>query len=906
MAAGSRLAYNAGMGNSRKRPAAVGLDAWLRKGGRVVAASERATRAVEEDFHRARRAEGLTAWAVPAVEPWTAFVRSAWDALSGNDDRLVMNSIQEQALWTEIVASSRHGSKLLEPSLQRLAGMAAKAHALLCAYAPQLLNEAARSNWQQDAAACSEWLLQFDRACASKRLVSVSRLPLELAALLEKHRTERAEILLTGFDRLQPTQELLLTAWGPWRQAEQSAEPAPSRFYTVADEQSELKACARWCKQRLAADENARLLVVTRDLPARRGELERAYLRLVGDRGAGPRLELSLGVPLGQIPLARAGRLLLAWLDAPIAEHELDWLLGSGQAVVDVTETYALTGFMRALRQNGLERTRWSCEEFLRQRSGAGLPEAWRERMRQALRQLAPVAKIKQSPLEWADFIQDLLQTLGWPGERTLTSEEFQTQRRWQHVLDMCGSLGFDGRRMTWRDFLKALGRTLDETLFAPESQEASIIIAGPAESAGLTADAIWFMGVNEETWPAAGAMHPLIDFGAQREYRMPHATPQQDWDLAHAITARLLAAAPEVCFSYARQVSGVEMRPSRLVAGVAGEPQELPEEWTVPAAPLPLVEPFEDFCRVPFAADRTAGGSALLSAQSQCPFKAFASVRLNARGWKPAEAGLTAAQRGQLLHEVLHAVWSPDGIRSHAELLGIADLREFVAGHVRTVMQHKVPAGVRERMPRAYLVLEEERLAKVVTEWLEFERTRAAFTVAETEVDKDGVVAGLALKLRLDRIDRLNNGKLLVIDYKTGRVTTSAWEMPRPEDVQLPLYADFALGEGNEPGGLVFAKVRTGEHEFAGFVEDAVTTLLPHGIERKALARKPLTRERLENWRGYIEKLARDFLAGRADVDPIDRVETCKNCDLQALCRIDTAAAEEDADETGEDADDE
>ena len=83
----------------------------------------------------------------------------------------------------------------------------------------------------------------------------------------------------------------------------------------------------------------------------------------------------------------------------------------------------------------------------------------------------------------------------GWPGERSLTSAEFQAHRRWQQAVDDCASLGFDGRRMGWNDFLAALDRAVKETLFAPESQDAPILIAGPAESAGLTADAIWFLG---------------------------------------------------------------------------------------------------------------------------------------------------------------------------------------------------------------------------------------------------------------------------------------------------------------------------------------------------------------------------------------------------------------------------
>ncbi len=50
--------------------------------------------------------------------------------------------------------------------------------------------------------------------------------------------------------------------------------------------------------------------------------------------------------------------------------------------------------------------------------------------------------------------------------------------------------------------------------------------------------------------------------------------------------------------------------------------------------------------------------------------------------------------------------------------------------------MEEKLPAGVREQMPQRYLELEAVRLMKLVTEWLEFERERVAFSVARTELD--------------------------------------------------------------------------------------------------------------------------------------------------------------------------
>jgi ATP-dependent helicase/DNAse subunit B len=228
------------------------------------------------------------------------------------------------------------------------------------------------------------------------------------------------------------------------------------------------------------------------------------------------------------------------------------------------------------------------------------------------------------------------------------------------------------------------------------------------------------------------------------------------------------------------------------------------------------------------------------------------------------------------------------------------------VAGHVERVLRQKLPAHLREQMPRRYLELEGQRLIRLVCEWLEYEATRVGFVVAATEIERTVAVAGLSLKLRLDRIDQLSDGSQLVIDYKTGSVSPSDWQPPRPEDVQLPLYAGFALGDDEELGGLVFAKLRPGEMNFAGFVGDASTTLFAGLKGYNPLVKNQLSAEMLMDWRDCIEQLARDFIDGKAAVEPRDPPRTCEYCGLETLCRIQESqplpeeddASEEDADE--------
>jgi ATP-dependent helicase/nuclease subunit B len=909
-------AYNAAMGTT----SAVEIDAWLRDGGIVVTASERAARSLAAAFHRARRAEGLTAWPTPNIQDWRSFARAAWDERGDRrflDGRVVLSTLQEQSLWTRIVAHATPEAVEFAGTGDRLATLAMKAHHLLCDYAPQLLKDNARVGWDQDPGAFSGWLAAFNKLCHDGKLLSAARVPIEVIALLRAETMERPPVLLSGFDRMLPTQQTLFEAWsadGDVRQVALGATVEKVEFNFAADPAAELAACALWSKTRLASDPHARLLVITQDARTRRGEIERGFLRYLGAdetaTGASKLLEFSLGVPLGQVALARAARLLLRWLSDAIAENELDWLFSTDQIAASQDESRALTAFMRALRRRGLQRQRWTLAEFLCQQARAELPAAWTVRITQAGQRLQEFARQPQTPLAWAEFVPQLLEMAGWPGARALTSAEFQALRLWQQTVEACASLGFDGRRIAWSDFLAALDRATDETLFAPESQDAPILIAGPAESAGLTADAIWFLGASEEAWPAAGATHPLIPIAVQREAGMPHASAKLDWDLANAMTRRVLASAPEVRFSYARQSEGVEARPSRLVMQVGGLAEALPAEFKAPAFPDPMTIAFDDATQLPYPLREVLGGATVLSTQSQCPFKAFATARLDAKKWDAGEAGLSAIERGQLLHEVLHSVWvgPPLGIRNHAELAGLVDLAAFVEDHVRRVLREAMPARARKCMPPRYLELESIRLTGLITEWLGYERERVPFTVAATEADVRPAITGLTLKVRIDRIDRLNDDSLLVIDYKSGTVSPSSWDLPRPDDVQLPLYAGFALEDRPENvGGLVFAQIRAGEHkEFCGRVNDARATLMSSLSTRQALVKKPLTDDEMSAWRTYIEGMARDFVAGRAEVDPRDYPRTCERCGLQALCRIQEDPPQaEDEDGDGEEAGD-
>ena len=874
------------------------LDVWLRDGGLVIASSDRSARVIQAAYHRRRRAEGLSAWPAPNIVDWKNFARSAWEERN-TDGLLLLNPAQEQALWANIIQSDQNLATTLPPSVRRLASMAMNAHDLLCSYAPHLLRDEARISWDQDAGAFSEWLSTFNQQCRNHRFISQSRVPLVLLSALREDISPRPPLRLAGFDRILPVQRELFDAWGSWQPFESAHLRAQIHFHSLRDTQAEFEACAHWCHRQIVASSEIRLLVITQDQARDRGEIERAFLRYSPPGATPPAFEFSLGVPIARVPFARSALLLLRWLQGTLHENELDWLFASGLAASS-EESVALQACMRALRRHDLQRPHWTLEAFLTaEYISSSIPRDWSRRIIAAQRSLRD-APHTQSPTDWSDKITHLLATMGWTGSLPQTSVDFQAQRRWTQALDTAGSLGFDGRSISRHEFLTELEQSAEDILFAPQSTDAPIQIAGPAESAGLTADAIWFLGADEDSWPAVAATHPFLPLHVQRDFAMPHASPLDDWQFSATITTRLLVSAPQVHFSFSQQKEDVESRPSRLINQFAGQPQPLPADLLPPAHQPHIATSSADSSVVPFTANHLHGGAAVLSSQSQCPFKGFATARLAANSWDAAESGLSAKQRGKLLHDALHSIWSGKrpGIKKHEELIAIKNLDAFVRTHVKVALQSGIPSHIREQMPPLYLELEETRLIRLISEWLEFEKTRVPFTVEETESNRAVTIAGLTINLRLDRVDRLLDESHLVIDYKTGGVDPKSWDLPRPDDVQLPLYKLYGLeplqpslfdtiAGGPARGGLVFARVRTGQTCFAGRVANPLATIDRNLKGNNALVKRKLTAQDESDWKEYLKQLTDNFIHGRAEVDPRDYPRTCKYCGLQSICRI-------------------
>ena len=241
---------------------------------------------------------------------------------------------------------------------------------------------------------------------------------------------------------------------------------------------------------------------------------------------------------------------------------------------------------------------------------------------------------------------------------------------------------------------------------------------------------------------------------------------------------------------------------------------------------------------------------------------------------------------------------WS--AVPSQAALLALthAECERRVAGFVERAVAETAPATAG---PRAR-ALEQEWQCRAIGALLELERGRPPFTVAETERELTGRLAGLEFRLRVDRVDVVD-GHRVVFDYKTGDARSSAWRGARMDAPQLPLYAVL---HAERPAAIALARASPTGARWVGVGDESVAL---DGVT--PAPRFPLTEDKEKGfewramtarWWAWLESLAGNFAAGHAAVDPKLAAATCRRCHLGGLCRVDARGVRAEPAEEGRD----
>lgn len=841
----------------------------------------------------------------------------------------------ERLLWEQVIADTlgqAAGAAAPLFDLPGMAGSALEAQQLLRVW-PDLAEPSALP-LADEAQLFRRWQAEFARRCDERGWLDGGGWQRRLLELLAAGAFALpATVLLIGFDRLTPFERELLSilAARGVAVAEQAFPPSVEAAFlpdSTVDRDSAAKSLARHCAADAAAECAAAVAWATERLEQARVQGRVCRIGIVAPHLAEVRERLesllddalhphtlrpdqaevarcynfSLGRPLAAQPLVRSGLdlLALAGQRGKVEQARFGELLLATGWSGDVGEADARAQLEAAIRRDLAYFTHWPAVLRLAERQlaapAAGSSPGATLAALQALASAADGLPRRQLPGRWAVWFADVLAAAGWPGERRLSSREFQARRAFGEVLASFSRLDELLGPLDRASALKRLGELCRQRVFQPETRGQPVLqVLGVLESAGLQFDALWLMGMNDDQWPPAPRPNPLLPAERQRAVGAAHASAEVELDFARRVQARLLQSAPEIVLSWAQAEGNRIRRPSPLL-----DPAWAP---LVPPLPRPALAALAaaqagtacadivDRQAPPLAAgEHVAGGSWLLRAQAICPAWAFYQFRLHAEALDEAVEGLDPAARGTLVHGALEAFWKATGDSTRLR----AQSPEGRAAAVASACETALAGYEHERrspLPPRFRVLEAARLQRLLLRWLALEAERGGdFRVLACEQPASVEIEGIQVKMVVDRIDAVADGQL-ILDYKTGAaIDVRNWASPRITEPQLPIYAALVPAASGTVA-VAFAKVLPDKPAFAGVA--ASGDLLPgvpglgDGKQRIFAGEDfPDWDSVLDHWRQRLQAVAREVRAGEAGVVFSDE-KLLQYCELKPLLRL-------------------
>jgi probable DNA repair protein len=900
----------------------------LQNGSVLITATNRLAREIRERFNQHQIDQGRPVWESAFILPFESWVYTLWQKIrstqleSGTSashpgqqpfDRIVLTSLQSQLMWEQIITDD---IEKYTDNTQPLWNIPATVKTAMTGW--QISREwnislqDCENSFLPDHRSFVRWTRQFQKQCHNNNWIDKFELVNSIVEYVERGNSlDIPPLIWTGFDRFTTQQQQLINSLRKsgtelsihCEEVADKTSRINSREYD--NEYSQWLAAACWVKEKLASDPGQRIAIVTPALEKSRNIIDYCLSQvLCPDQIANPGsarnkpFHISLGEKLAYSPVIDAALLLLS-----LAMHR--------ELRYTTISEIILCPFIAAADSESHERAK--LEYWCRRRLPYRLPlTGILETLRHS--KSLPATPVLLDRLNtgcellisfdgtrpfsyWTELILAWLDAFGWPGERGLSSKEFQTAAAFKEEVSALRSLDLVTGPQTAESMFVILNQRLKEKTFEPESPDVNIEVLGVLESAGINFDAIWFGGLIENDWPPQLQDNPFIPHWLQVAADYPRASISLNTEFAEAQQARLAEQCEDLVLSRYRFNEDVELLPSILFGHDGEQLQSAPDLIHYFHTQGPSMESFTCSKGLALADGTTRGGTLVIQDQAACPFRAYARHRLGARSESPREPGLDARDRGSLIHGILQEIWTSLESSASLERKSETALKKIVTESI----EHQSKSYFnRSGSSSNFFRAQSESLEKLLMDWLEVEKTREqAFTAVALEKNMDITLGKLTLSFKIDRIDQLADETFVLIDYKTGDVgSVKDWTGERPRSPQLPLYA---LAHENcqnlELQGalsvIVLGQVRYGQSAFFGLSGDRPFQLEKHPSNRViALADAPLD-DKLRNWPALIShfndemvRLADAFYSGQAEVNPMDNT-TCNYCDLHGFCRI-------------------
>ncbi len=713
------------------------------------------------------------------------------------------------------------------------------------------------------------WALTLQNELTQHKAVTEVQLAQYL--MLQTYPRKHSIIVWACFNEFTPQQRMLqkyLSEQGCELYEYDLGEQVPRQYQYIAnDSQDEAQQLIHWLKEQLD-EKKGRIGVVVPDLANQVKPLQ----RLLEQQFTPDQFNFYINQPL---------------LEYSLVAHALSWLqIDSNLLTIHQAQLLVNSPYTAYSHRELLARAQFTEESIVLQEPYCNPIDLSTELNNFAPKLAELIAKLKPYPVKaplqtWIKLYKNRLKSLGFPGESPLNPITQRGYERFIALFSEFQQLSLFTPALSGEEAYKAFADLTKKTFFHPKSSRAPIRIITWQEASGACFDSLWVSNFTDEALPLKAKASAFIPRTLQQNYGLPHICPKHEFALAQKTLWRLQQSSPLIIFSYPRYSNDKPNLPSPLlnklnpyspIATTVNRKNSL-ETWS------------ENYFFPEQNYEKAKGGTAILTNQAKCPFRAFAAHRLHVKEMRSVSQGLDAREKGQLIHKVLELFWRD--LQDQHALLRLSEdkLRERVEQSIQLALQ-----PLKQRRPYSFSALIEEiefsRLKKLVHDFLSWEIQRPFFTVKAIEEKYQFSLAGINFNLRIDRLDEVEGGKKWVIDYKSSLPKSTPWNEERPQEPQLLAYAllDQTINT------LLFAQLKTGHISFKGLSENAVTV---PGLT--SLKKDSSWAYKREQWKIKLTELADEFHQGSCEPRPASST-VCQQCSYQSLCRYNRSSVDNEA----------